>query len=187
MSGARKLDQAFHRIALTSLYPATHGAKTDGAMVPKGATLLSESLKEAGFATGSFIANGYVSDKFGFNQGWDYYTNYIREKKSTDAENVFKEAGDWVEQHKDERFFAYVHTIDPHVPYDPPAEFLSMYTKGAEYAGQVSPRKTPDQLARPRRTRPRSRSTRPTSSTSRTSTTAKSAITTTTWVYSSSA
>ena len=33
---------------LTSLYPATHGAKTDGAMLPKGATLLSESLKEAG-------------------------------------------------------------------------------------------------------------------------------------------
>ena len=140
---------------LTSLYPATHGAKTDGAMVPKGATLLSESLKEAGFATGSFIANGYVSDKFGFNQGWDYYTNYIREKKSTDAENVFKEAGDWVEQHKDERFFAYVHTIDPHVPYDPPAEFLNLYTKGAEYTGQVSPRKTPDQLADAKKSPPK--------------------------------
>lgn len=139
---------------LTSLFPATHGAKTDGAMVPKGATLLSESLKEAGFATGSFIANGYVSDKFGFNQGWDFYTNYIREKKSTDAENVFKEAGDWIEQHKDERFFAYVHTIDPHVPYDPPAEFLSMYMKG-DYKGQVSPRKTPDQLADAKRNPPR--------------------------------
>jgi choline-sulfatase len=139
---------------LTSLYPATHGAKTDGAMVPKGATLLSESLKESGFKTGSFIANGYVSDKFGFNQGWDYYTNYIREKKSTDAENVFKEAGDWVEQHKDERFFAYIHTIDPHVPYDPPAEFLSMYMKG-EYAGQVSPRKTPDQLAEAKKSPPK--------------------------------
>ncbi len=140
---------------LTSLYPATHGAKTDGAMLSKGATLLSESLKEAGFATGSFIANGYVSDKFGFKQGWDHYTNYIREKKNTDAENVFKEAGDWIEQHKDERFFAYVHTIDPHVPYDPPAEFLNMYTKGKEYTGQIAPRKTPDQLADAKRSPPR--------------------------------
>jgi choline-sulfatase len=139
---------------LTGLYPATHGAKTDGAMVPKGATLLSEALKEAGFATGSFIANGYVSDKFGFKQGWDYYTNYIREKKTTDAENVFKEAGDWVEQHKDERFFAYVHTIDPHVPYDPPEEFLGMYMK-QPYAGVVSPRKTPDQLAEAKHTPPK--------------------------------
>lgn len=139
---------------LTGLFPATHGAKTDAAAVPKGATLLSESLKEAGFTTGSFIANGYVSDKFGFNQGWDHYTNYIREKKSTEAENVFKEAGDWVEKHKDERFFAYVHTIDPHVPYDPPEEFLRMYQKG-EYTGTVSPRKTPDQLAEAKKVPPK--------------------------------
>jgi choline-sulfatase len=139
---------------LTGLYPATHGAKTDAAAVPKGATLLSEALKEAGFTTGSFIANGYVSDKFGFNQGWDKYTNYIREKKSTEAENVFKEAGDWIEKHKDERFFTYVHTIDPHVPYDPPDEFLSLYKKG-EYAGQVAPRKTPDQLAEAKKNPPK--------------------------------
>jgi choline-sulfatase len=139
---------------LTGLFPATHGAKTDAAMVPKSATLLSEALKEAGFSTGSFIANGYVSDKFGFNQGWDKYTNYIREKKSTEAENVFKEAGDWVEQHKGERFFAYVHTIDPHVPYDPPDEFLRMYMKG-DYAGPVAPRKTPDQLAEAKKVPPK--------------------------------
>jgi len=139
---------------LTGLFPATHGAKTDAAMVPKSALLLPEALKAAGFATGSFIANGYVSDKFGFNQGWDYYTNYIRERKTTDAEFVFKDAADWVEKHKGERFFAYVHTIDPHVPYDPPAEYLKLYKKG-DYAGPVSPRKTPDQLAEAKRVPPR--------------------------------
>jgi choline-sulfatase len=139
---------------LTGLFPSTHGTKTDAAALPKGATMLSEALKEAGFSTASFIANGYVSDKFGFNQGWDHYTNYIREKKNTDAENVFKEAGDWIDKHKKERFFAYVHTIDPHVPYDPPEEFLSLYKKG-EYAGQVSPRKTPEQLAEAKRVPPK--------------------------------
>lgn len=139
---------------LTGLFPATHGCKTDGAMLPKGATMLSESLKEAGFRTGSFIANGYVSDKFGFNQGWDYYTNYIREKKSTDAENVFKDAGDWIEKNKGKRFFAYVHTIDPHVPYDPPEQFLSMYKKGS-YEGQIKPRKTADQLGEAKHVPPR--------------------------------
>ncbi len=139
---------------LTSLYPATHGTKTDDAMVPKGATMVSEVFKEAGFSTASFIANGYVSDKFGFNQGWDHYTNYIREKKSTEAETVFKETGDWIEQHKSERFFVYVQTIDPHVPYDPPEQFLSMYMKG-EYTGQVSPRKTPDLLAEAKHSPPK--------------------------------
>jgi choline-sulfatase len=139
---------------LTGLYPATHGAKTDGSMLPSGATLISESLKAAGFTTASFIANGYVSDKFGFNQGWDQYTNYIREKRSTRAENVFKDAGDWIEKNKGKRFFAYVHTIDPHVPYDPPEEYLSLYAKG-EYSGQISPRKTAEQLEQAKRVPPK--------------------------------
>lgn len=139
---------------LTGLYPATHGTKTDGAKLPDGATMLSESFKEGGFKTGSFIANGYVSDKFGFKQGWDHYTNYIRESKSTEAENVFKEAGDWIEKNKDKRFFAYIQTIDPHVPYDAPEQFVSMYAKG-NYEGQIAPRKTPTQLAEAKRVPPK--------------------------------
>jgi arylsulfatase A-like enzyme len=139
---------------LTALYPATHGAKTDGARLPESATLASEVFKEAGFKTATFLANGYVSDKFGFKQGWDHYTNYIREKKSTEAENVFKETGDWIEKHADDRFFVYIQTIDPHVPYDPPEQFLSMYKKG-DYTGQVSPRRTADLLAEAKRSPPR--------------------------------
>lgn len=138
---------------LTSLWPATHQAKTDSARVPAGAVLLSESYKEAGFSTASFIANGFVSNVFGFEQGWDHYTNFIRENKNTQAENVYQEAGDWIEHHKNERFFVYVQTIDPHVPYDPPAEFLNMYDQ-REYTGQVLPRSTPDLLEKAKRTPP---------------------------------
>ena len=138
---------------LTSLWPATHQAKTDAARVPAGAVLLSESYKEAGFSTASFIANGFVSTSFGFEQGWDHYTNFIRENKDTRAENVFREAGDWIEHHKSERFFVYVQTIDPHVPYDPPSEYLNMYDQ-REYGGQVAPRATPDLLEKAKRNPP---------------------------------
>ncbi|MBW1905500.1 MAG: sulfatase-like hydrolase/transferase, partial [Deltaproteobacteria bacterium] len=107
---------------LTGLHPQTHQQKTGDAALPSSAELLSEHLKGEGFATGGFIANGYVSDRFGFDQGWDDYTNYIREEKSTEAKDVFDDAGNWIEAHKDERFFAYIQTIDPHVPYDPPGK-----------------------------------------------------------------
>jgi choline-sulfatase len=130
---------------LTGLYPMTHGTKQSESRLSDSALMVSEVLKGAGFATGTFLANGYVSDKFGFKQGWDHYTNYIRENKSTLAENVFKDAGDWVEKQKDKRFFAYIQTIDPHVPYDPPAEFLKLYDAG-DYTGPVRPRLTPQQL-----------------------------------------
>lgn len=138
---------------LTSLWPATHQAKTDAARVPAGAVLLSESYKEAGFSTASFIANGFVSTVFGFEQGWDHYTNFIRENRDTRAENVFKEAGDWIEQHKRERFFVYVQTIDPHVPYDPPADYLNLYDE-REYTGQISQRNTAELLEKAKRNPP---------------------------------
>ncbi len=139
---------------LTGLYPMSHHQKTESSSLPPTAVLLSEHLKEQGFRTGSFIANGYVSDRFGFDQGWDHYTNYIREGKSTEAENVFAEAAAWIEQNRGERFFAYVQTIDPHVPYDPPDEYLRRYDARPNYSGQVRPRSTPDLLVGAKRNPP---------------------------------
>jgi arylsulfatase A-like enzyme len=126
---------------LTSLHPATHKTKQDASKLPKSALMLSEVYQKAGFETASFIANGYVSNAFGFDQGWDHYTNYIREARNTNASNVFGEAEGWIEKNKDGRFFVYIQTIDPHVPYDPPAKFLEMYDP-QPYSGQVRNRRT---------------------------------------------
>jgi arylsulfatase A-like enzyme len=138
---------------LTGLHPLTHQQKTSDAALPSSAELLSEHLKGEGFTTGSFIANGYVSDRFGFDQGWDDYSNYIREGGSTEAKDVFEKAGNWIEAHKDKRFFAYIQTIDPHVPYDPPGEYLQMYDP-SEYSGQIRPRMTGDLLEKAKRKPP---------------------------------
>ncbi len=131
---------------LTGLYPDTHKAKEDSSKLPQSAVTIAEHLKGAGFRTGSFIANGYVSNKFGFDQGWDHYTNYIREERNTDADNVVNEALAWIDGQKGGRFFAYLHTIDPHVPYSPPAEFRKMYWD-RKYNGPIKSRSTGDQLA----------------------------------------
>ena len=139
---------------LTGLYPQTHLARAMESELPAGALMLSEHLKAKGFTTSMFGANGYVSDRFGFNQGWDHYTNFIRENKNTDAENVFLEAGNWIEANKSQRFFTYIHTIDPHVPYDPPSEYLRMYDARADYAGIVQPRMTGDLLEQAKRRPP---------------------------------
>jgi len=138
---------------LTGLYPVTHGTKQSESKLPDAAIMLPELLKGAGVATATFLANGYVSDKFGFKQGWDFYTNYIRENKSTKAENVFRDAGDWIEKQKDKRFFVYIQTIDPHVPYDPPEDWLKKYDP-EPYTGPVSPRKTAAQLEEAKRNPP---------------------------------
>ena len=130
---------------LTGLYPNTHKAQTENIVLSKSVRMVSEELKGHGFKTGAFIANGYVSGKFGFKRGWDYYENYIREKKVTEAENVFAKSAAWIEQNKNNRFFAYVHTIDPHVPYSPPDDFLKLYDK-KPYDGPINPRMSHLQL-----------------------------------------
>lgn len=141
---------------LTSLYPMTHGTKRTESKLPQDALMVSEVFKRAGFSTASFLANGYVSNKFGFDQGWDYYTNYIRENKSTVARNVFRDAGNWIEKHKGDRFFVYIQTIDPHVPYDPPGELLREYDP-KPYSGIVSPRRTADLLSKAKAVPPKVR------------------------------
>lgn len=127
---------------LTGLYPDTHLARGQDTKVNSDVYLVSELFKNTGeFVTAAFIANGYLAKEFGFNKGWDLYINYIRENKRTEAEYVFKDASNWIEQNKDKRFFVYIHTIDPHVPYDPPQDDLKLYFD-EPYSGIIKPRIT---------------------------------------------
>lgn len=131
---------------LTSLTPMTHNTKADSAELPQSALMIGEVFQRNDFATASFIANGFVSRHYGFDRGWDHYTNYIREARSTTAHTVFGEALAWIAEHREERFFVYIQTIDPHVPYDPPDDVLQLYYSG-EYDGPIRPRRTAFHLA----------------------------------------
>lgn len=131
---------------LTGLFPETHKNKEDASKLPQSVTTISEHLQTKGFKTASFIANGYVSDAFGFQQGWNYYTNYIREGKNTNVDNLVDDTLAWVDKNKDERMFIYMQTIDPHVPYSPPKEWREKYWSQA-YSGPIRPQATGDQLA----------------------------------------
>lgn len=122
---------------LSSLYPWQHNAFSDDSRVPDSVELLPEYFRGRGYRTAAFIANGYVSDKFGFGRGWDDYRNYIRENRRSVAQDVAADVLEWFDARpKQKPFFLYVHTIDPHVPYKPPKSFLAMYDS-APYSGPV--------------------------------------------------
>jgi len=122
---------------LSGLYPSTHDTKKDPSVLPDEIELLSERLHDEGFATGGFVANGFVSDRFGFEQGWDAFTNYIRENKKSEAEYVYADALAWIDEHREDgRFFAYIQTIDPHVVYRVGRDYTSRYYDG-NYTGPL--------------------------------------------------
>jgi len=127
---------------LSSLLPWEHNATKGESKVPNSVELLPELLRKRGYYTGSFIANGYVSDKFGFKQGWHTYRNYIREGRRSKAQYVRADVLEWLDERpKDKPFFLYMHTIDPHVPYKPPHSFVSAYDTD-DYSGPVDFRAT---------------------------------------------
>ncbi len=134
----------------TGLYPQKTRAETVSEKLSKKLTLLPERLKKNGITTAAFISNGYLGAKFGFRQGWDYYRNPIRENLPSDTEHLLRLFWPWFEKHKQNRFFVYLGTIDPHVPYDPPKKFLKMYDpKPYNYKkGPIQPRKTGYLLAK---------------------------------------
>ena len=131
---------------LSSLMPWEHTAVQDRSVVPASVQLLPEILREQGFFTGSFIANGYVSDRFGFQQGWHTYRNYIREGRRTQAEFVAADVLRWLDEREDTRpFLLYVHTIDPHVPYRRRDDTFSLYGNPT-YRGPATARNNADLL-----------------------------------------
>jgi choline-sulfatase len=121
---------------LTGTYPDTHQTKKDSSALPADVEMISERLKKEGFQTAGFVANGYISEKFGFEKGWDTFKNYIRLSKPSQAEHVYGDSLAWLKENKDEKYFLYIQTIDPHVPYRHKGEATAQYYAG-DYTGAL--------------------------------------------------
>jgi arylsulfatase A-like enzyme len=122
----------------TSQFPDTHGVV--GVMTPltEEAPTLSECMKGAGCRTAAFIANAAVSDCFGFARGFDEYNHVARQAKKlapglaigkgrVDARLMLENAIPWFKEHEEERFFAFLHFLEPHDPYTPPLPYSEMF------------------------------------------------------------
>jgi arylsulfatase A-like enzyme len=115
----------------TAQYPDTHGVlgRVTG-LDPDGGATLAECMRVAGRTTVGFSANPYLSASFGFGRGFDLFFEVFREADiqpmgvgRVDGALVLKAAVDWLRAHQEERFFAYLHFLEPHAPYTPPPAF----------------------------------------------------------------
>jgi arylsulfatase A-like enzyme len=127
---------------MTSLYSYTHGLLKDTHTIAKGATTLAEQLRAAGYVTSSIVANPFAGRTSGLDRGFDYMMEYPvvhrfrsdAEDRGTDSAAVNKVVLPWLEQHRDEPFFLYAHTTDPHAPYRPPGKYETLWAKASDTA-----------------------------------------------------
>jgi arylsulfatase A-like enzyme len=117
---------------LTSLLPGRHRAVQLRDPLDSGHVTLAEMLEAKGFATGAAIANWIIYwEGSNLGQGFEAVTGLHgaegRPSKDVEAAKVVDAALEWVLGRRGLPTFLYVHTIDPHVPYTPPAPFDQKY------------------------------------------------------------
>lgn len=111
---------------MTSLYPTATGVLNFSHALSDRYLTLAEILRAQGFETASFIQNLNAGPMAGLHQGFDRLIASDRIDETT--ESLFGDRTlDWIDEHRDENFFLYLHAKDPHGVYDPPAPFDEFY------------------------------------------------------------
>lgn len=107
---------------LTALHPLRHQAYGRQDILGDDAVTLAELLRDRGFQTVGISANEWIGDEFGFEQGFSPLLTMrdLGYGHMATAEEVNRELLPLLRELRPP-FFLYVHYIDPHPPYDPPA------------------------------------------------------------------
>jgi choline-sulfatase len=135
-----------HANILTGLYPFQHGIRDNsGFVLPASVPTLGALLRQAGYATGAFVAAYPLDAQFGLGQGFDVYDDKFPRGSSADEFVLAERRGDkvvgpalaWWNRHRGGRRFLWVHLYDPHAPYAPPEPFAGRF-RANPYLGEVA-------------------------------------------------
>ncbi len=116
---------------LTGLTPASHGVLDKRQALGEDAVTLGERLQPAGYRTLGLVANGNVSGKLGFRQGFDTMKQLLSAPHHR-AVGVGRELLRWLDTTAagGRPFFAYLHTVETHGPYEPAEPYRSRFAPG---------------------------------------------------------
>ena len=129
-----------HMSLFTGLYPVHHGIRIALERKLPHVVTLAERLHRVGYRTAAFTENGYLIRRHGFGEGFDQYTENRGEhlKAPGEVRRTFRQAGDWIADHRELPFFLFVHTYEVHSPYDPEAPYTDLF-RDAAMPGPGSP------------------------------------------------
>lgn len=130
----------------TGQYPPLLARKSAIRMVqlPEERTTFAEAFKGAGYDTGAFSGNLFVSARAGFDQGFDTFELILRhlpintgsiklDEKSTTK--LLESARRWIQSREDNPWLCYLHILRPHNPYRAPDPQGSAFA--GDYDGPV--------------------------------------------------
>ena len=117
----------------TGLYPSEHKVVNKFSVFTKDTKTFShlkklspnvqtiaEVLKANGYATGGFTGDAGVHSQFGYDQGFDVFTDEV---PFGSMENSASHALEWLAKNKDNKFFVFLHGYDSHGQFKVPEEY----------------------------------------------------------------
>lgn len=136
-----------HCSLFTGRYPLGHRVRDNGTFFLRdGETTLAEIMKSEGYDTYAVVASFVLMAKFGLDQGFYVYDDSLDADEllrnfysEIPADAVYAKFQKWFGNRGKEKFFAWVHFYDPHLPYAPPEEYRSgRNSLGDLYDGEVA-------------------------------------------------
>jgi len=120
-----------HASIFLSQYVWRHKVNTGKKRLGNSFTTLAEILRDRNYTTCAFVGGGLLSSGYGFNQGFEIYDDGSpRRRRFYEISSYINKLLSWLESVKNRKFFLFIHTFDVHGPYNPPAPYFDLYTKG---------------------------------------------------------
>ena len=121
-----------HTTMFTGLHPINHNIVCHGGSVDldRKIPVLPEMLQNRGYTTAA-VDNLYDIKPW-FARGYEFYINpSFRHKLRllVSADEINARAIEWLQGHRHEDFFLFLHYWDPHTPYMPPEKYRTFYPK----------------------------------------------------------
>ena len=114
-----------HATMFTALLPRAHGVLKNGQRLAPKHRRLAEVLRDNGYRTAAFVSSFAVHRRFGFEEGFatfgDVFLDHRADQTRARAIGWLKSNGYLDAARVDTPFFLWIHLLDPHEPYDPPA------------------------------------------------------------------
>jgi arylsulfatase A-like enzyme len=127
--------------AFASLYPTQHGAGflelgagSFGNRMRTTFPPLAMIMLKHGYSTGAIINAPALAPEFGVDRGFEFYGTTPRWDDRR-ADVTTSEALKWIDGVADGPFFMFVHYFDPHVTYEPPAPYDTLFYP--DYSGRL--------------------------------------------------
>jgi choline-sulfatase len=142
-----------HTALFTSTYPFYNGIEENGERVPAGTVTLASVLRSHGYKTAAFIGSEFLDRRYSLDQGFDVYDSPFGMAPSSmmnplavtlrrDGALVIRAAHQWLDAHRDQPVFVFIHLFDLHTPYTLPPEVarqkgISPYDAQLEYVDEL--------------------------------------------------